>query len=259
MTLTDSIKAHRAAALAATEACSRLQELASAHAKAAQHDAAPGLPAARQAYEDACAAYALGEIDDAALAEAQAAMAVAEESYQAIATRRRKDDAALAGIQRRLDQAKTDLQQATEAENAALIAWAEAELEAADADYVRHGMAAASAMCRVEALKAWLKNQGATAHGVRPPFNTDLGLPPLASASLAAVLEARPGLRDSIGEAWQSNLYPPIDPTAARAALQAEIDAITPEAAAVSSGGKLMASARRLVRGLTQSSAVDAA
>ena len=258
MTLTDSIKANRAAVRAATEACSRLQELADAHAKAVKPDTAPGLPSARQAYEDACAAHALGEIGDAALTEARADLSAAEESYQATATQRSMDEAVQAGIQRRLAQAMSDLQQATEAEKASLVAWAEAELEAADTDYVRHGLAAASAMCRVEALKSWLKSQGIS-KSPRAAFSADLGLPPLAQASLAAVLEARPGLRGSIGDAWQSNLYPRFEPAAASAVLQAEMDAITAEAPAASGSSKLIASARRLVRGLAQSHAGGAA
>lgn len=262
MTPTDAIKASHTAVLAATAACERLQELADAQAKAAQPDQGPDLATVRQAYEDACAAHALGEISAAELTAAQTAaqtaLAAAEEAHQANAAQRSKEDAVQAGIQRRLAQAKADLQQSAEAEKAARIAWVLAELKAADADYVRHGLAAASAMCRTESLKDWLQSQGLSTAGLRA-FSAELRLPPVASASFAAVLEARPGMANNAGEAWQSDLFPRIEPAAARAALEAEMDAITAEAPAPSGGGKLMAGARRLVRGLVQSPAGGAA
>lgn len=258
MTPTDAIKASHTAMHAATAACERLQELADAQARAAQPDQGPDLATVRQAYEDASAAHALGEISAAELAAAQTALAAAEEAHQASAAQRSKEDAVQAGIQRRLALAQAELQRATEAEKAAHVAWVLAELKTADADYVRHGLAAASAMCRAESLKSWLQSQGLSVEGLRA-FSAELRLPPVASASFAAVLEARPAMANNPGEAWQSDLFPRIEPAAARAALEAEMDAITAETPAPSGGGKLMAGARRLVRSLVQSPAEGAA
>lgn len=230
------LKTTRLAISQASSQIERLSALVAVHEQTHAAFAVPDPAAAQKALEEAGAAHALGEIDATEFAAAKSAFADAQRSAAAARSEQSASTAVLTGIERRLDAARNEFQKARADEKEALWAWARAEIESADTEYLAHATAAASAVLRHEALREWMTRQGAAVVG-RSPFRIELKLPVLGEVSAAAVM-ARPGPQPFYpGGQYQADLAPRPDVAGALVALQSEVDEML--AAAEPAPGKL--------------------
>lgn len=208
---------------------------------------------ARQALGDAQAAAMVGEAASGDVEAAQQQLRAAEKAFDKV--RQAHEEAAAqaavlsAGLTRRLAQAEAAHTAAAQAFEAEVLAWAEAQLLAADVQYVKHGQAAAAAAARVQALHAMLGERGVRLPGANVG-RREIDLPPIGPESLRATMDANPHLQHG-GNPWEAQLLPRPAPGAAAAALTAELDGVAGVSGDAPRGGVLAALSRavRVVAG----------
>lgn len=191
--MTDPTAQVRAAAQrlrAAQDALVKTTAAATAAEPAADH-ITPDVACLSQALEDAAASHALGETDAASVKQAAADLAAAQASAAAAAVDRAAADAATAGLRRRLQQAKSEVEAAALALEDACRAWLLAEMAAAETSYLQAVAATAQAHGRHAALAASLDRRGAA---ISNPVTlaAPLTLPTIGPASCEAYSAVRP-------------------------------------------------------------------
>jgi hypothetical protein len=242
----NAIQSRHAALNEARLQLQRVEALQAANDNAPEAAESP-LAGLRQAFEDTSAAHALGEATDVDLDSARLALEQASAAELATTAQREHAAAMRAGIARRLANARDAVERASAEMVAEQVAWVNAELGKADADYVEHARAAAAALMRVEALKAWLQRAGHAVPGIGV-WRAELKAPVLGAVSLEAAKLAYPSDANA-GHIWHRDVFRRFDSAAANKAIELELASLSePPTQAPGAGESLLAAGRRLVR-----------
>jgi len=225
---------------------------------------APELPAvrmARDALDEVRIACLLGEATPEEEAKAVQSLQQAEAAQRSVQEAPAKHEALMDGMRRRLQRAEAERDTAAEAlhkaEAECQAAWCQSQMQEAEKVYVEHGIQAAHAMYRVQALAGFLQQLGKLSLPIDPSRRT-LELPVIGYAGLAAAEDATPWTRGK-SEAWTQDIARPPEPSAARAALQQELEAlVTPPSVAndgAQQGASVAAAAARGLKNLVRRAA----
>jgi len=121
------------------------------------------LAAARRAFEDTAGAHALGDATEADMAQAQSVLDAAQRAANRANDDARRVSAASAGLGRRLEAARAEVAETSEALREAEVAWLSAELVAADREHCEAIERLGRAFGRVKGVGAAITLRGARA------------------------------------------------------------------------------------------------
>lgn len=127
------------------------------------------LAAARRAFEDTAGAHALGDATEADLAQAQSVLDAAQRAANRANDDARRISAASAGLARKLEAARAEVEDAADALREAEVAWLSVELVAADREHSEAIERLGRAFGRVKGLGTAITRRDA-----RPPVSVAL-------------------------------------------------------------------------------------
>lgn len=186
--------------------------------------AAQAVTSALEALGDARAAALLGQAEEVAVQAAEDRVRSAQQELARVKAKAEAHEATAAGLLRLVARAEQTQAEAAKALNSAMVAWAQGELQKADAEYAQAAKAAGAAAQRVEALRTFLRVR-ANLH--EPGARLDrVHLPPLGAVSLAAAREAWPAELGGDSYAIERDVFVRLSPSAISAALEVEMDAL---------------------------------